>query len=93
MLTDRELDEVEKEQRIRAASVSLLGDCLSILVRAAAALAISLLPLALLDATNLVRFSDVISWIATLPGIALATAAVALTYAARTVLTKLSSTV
>ena len=88
LLADRALDEVEKEQRIRAASVSLLVDCMSILARAAAALAIALLPLAVLGATNLVRFSEVFAWIATLPGIALSTSAMVVTYVARTLLTK-----
>jgi hypothetical protein len=60
-LTDPELGDEHREQAMQKASLSLLGNFISITLRGAAALALSYLTLLAADATGMARLEDVVS--------------------------------
>jgi hypothetical protein len=69
LLRDSELTDLEKERALQAASVSLGKGFLSIGVRSIGALAVSTLPILLLDLVGSVEMASVLDWLATWPGI------------------------
>ena len=78
-----ELSDADKEQFLRKASVSLLGTFVSITARAAVALGAALLPLFALQAAGLVDVTAVADFLATWPGILLASVVMTAAYFVR----------
>jgi hypothetical protein len=78
-MRDNGLNDTQKEQAARRASVALMGSFLSITGRTGLAVAISLVPLAVFHAAGLARWSAVTHFLATWQGIVLACVCVALT--------------
>jgi hypothetical protein len=76
-MRDPALGDDSKERIVRQASIELMRQFLAIAGRSAAAVAISLIPLAALSAAGLVTWSGVTRALVTWQGIALATAAIA----------------
>lgn len=58
VISNPTLDEAEKERSARAASITLFRQLFSILLRFAVAIAVSLIPMLLLDLAGLVRFAE-----------------------------------
>lgn len=63
VMRDATLDEAAREKAIQRASVRLLSDAAGILVRAALSVAVSLVPIWLVDATGLAPFESVIAFL------------------------------
>jgi hypothetical protein len=82
-LNNAELSDADKEQFLRKASVSLLGTFVSITARAAVALGAALLPLFALQVAGLVDVIAVADFLATWPGILLASVVMAAAYFVR----------
>jgi hypothetical protein len=82
-LKDAGLSDADKEQLLRKASTSLLGTFVSITVRAGAALGAALLPLAAFQFAGLVDVAVVAGFLATWPGILLASVVMIVAYFVR----------
>jgi hypothetical protein len=82
-LNNAELSEADKEHFVRKASVALLKMFVSITTRAALALGAALLPLFALQAASLVDVTAVADFLATWPGILLASVVMTAVYLVR----------
>jgi hypothetical protein len=83
IMRDPEMSDDEKEAAMRKASVSLLADFGSILLRGAATLALSAVPALVLGFLGLASFEDTMLWLASWPAIIGITVAVSLFYYVR----------
>jgi hypothetical protein len=79
-IRDPTISDLEKEKVVQKASLSLMGGFLSIVVRGAGALVVSVLPLLAFDAVGLVRVSTVTRLLATWQGILLGSVGMLLAY-------------
>jgi hypothetical protein len=82
-LKDVGLSDADKERLLRKASASLLGTFVSITVRAAAALGAALLPLAAFQLAGLADVAVVAGFLATWPGLLLASVVMTVAYLVR----------
>jgi hypothetical protein len=74
-MKDTAMSDADKERAARATSLALLGSCAAIAVRGVAAAAASAALLALFHLTGLARWTATTAFLASWPGIALASAA------------------
>ena len=76
VMQDGSLDDRAREQAMQRASIRLLGHFVSIIVRAAIALVVSLIPIAIADRSGLASATSVIAFLSRLDVIAIASVAV-----------------
>jgi hypothetical protein len=76
VMQDSSLDDRAREQAMQRASIRLLGHLVSIVVRAAIALVVSLIPIAIADRSGLASATSVIAFLSRLDVIAIASVAV-----------------
>jgi hypothetical protein len=78
-MRDTAMSDADKERAARVTSLALLGSCAAIAARGTAAAAASAVLLAMFHLTGLARWTATTAFLASWPGIALASAAVVVT--------------
>jgi hypothetical protein len=80
VMRDQSLSDLDKERATQKASITLLKCFLSISIRTAVAVGISVLPLIIFEFTGLAHWTEVIKTLSSLPGILLASGVMLLMY-------------
>jgi hypothetical protein len=79
-IRDRAASDAEKESAVRDASIALLGNFVTLVVRTALAVAVSAVPLLVIQFLGLARLSEVTSWLGTPTGLIVGSVAMILVY-------------